>query len=261
MTLALRFCAALIIAVLCVPALSWLTLICADFAGFDDCLSPHPVWVTFSVVSACALTLPPALLLWPDTELDIRDLLREGLRSVLFSFSLFAIIFLAGARPFFAWLSVPAPMTSAAAAALAPVMACPLACISYTIIRFLVPYLLPEYPAPLPMRIFGWLGIALAAFIFFLPWFTGGSTLIFPGRLWLIGMATLVLLLRHALFVHGATGFIPLWGTISMLCAFQIGRAFPYLTPTELSLSAVLLLMVVGSCFCLLHRKNRYWFV
>ena len=94
MTLALRFCAALIIAALCVPALSWLTLICADFAGFDDCLSPHPGWVTFSVVSACALAIPPALLLWPDTELDIRDLLREGLRSVLFSFFSSAVVIL-----------------------------------------------------------------------------------------------------------------------------------------------------------------------
>ncbi|MBR5881879.1 MAG: hypothetical protein IKY97_00120, partial [Mailhella sp.] len=106
----LRFAAALILAALCVPAAGWLTLVCADFAGLDDCLSPRPGWMMFAAVSALAITLPPALHVWPDFSRSPRKLACEGQRAALFSFALFAVAFLAGARPLFQWMNVPAPM-------------------------------------------------------------------------------------------------------------------------------------------------------
>ncbi len=256
----LRFCAALAAAALCIPAAGWLTLICADFIGFDDCLSPRPGWVMFSVVSTCALALPPALHMWPDTSRAPKELLREGLRAVLLAFALFAVIFLAGARPFFAWLAVPAPMTAVAASSLAPLFACPLAYASYRIARALVPIPAPEAPAPRPMRFFGRLSLILAALIIFHPWLTGGTPLLFVSRLGLFGAAWLILALRHVLLVHGEMGFIPLWGGFCMFCAFQLGTALPYLNVVELSLSSMLVLVAAGSCFCLLHSENRRWF-
>ena len=97
MSTVLRFAAALALAALCVPAAGWLTLVCADFAGLDDCLSPRPGWMMFAAVSALAIALPPALHAWPDFSRTPRELVRESLRSALFSFALFASAFLAGA--------------------------------------------------------------------------------------------------------------------------------------------------------------------
>ena len=140
----LRFGAALLLALFCIPAFGWLLLVCADFVGLDDCLAPRPGWVMFSWVSAAALALPPALHAWPDLSRPASTLTKESLRATLLSFALFALIILAGARPFFDRMNLPTAITGMVAGNLSLTFACPLAFLSYTLCRKLLPRPAPE---------------------------------------------------------------------------------------------------------------------
>ncbi|MBQ4077303.1 MAG: hypothetical protein IJD65_06515 [Mailhella sp.] len=255
----LRLAAALALALPCIPAAGWLLLVCADFAGLDDCLSPQPGWMMFAAVSALAIALPPALHAWPDFSRPSRELAREGLRAALFSFALFAVAFLAGARPLFTWMNVPAPMTGMAAANLSLTFSCPLAFLSYSLSRSLLPRPGPERPAPPAMKRFGWLALALIALAATQPWLTGGAPLLFSSRLSLICAAWLIFALRMALRDHGEAGFVPMWGSLCLLFAFGLGRAVHDAGTADLAIAAVLLLLAAWSCACLLRRESRLW--
>jgi hypothetical protein len=237
----------------------WLTLVCADFAGLDDCLSPRPGWMMFAAVSALAIALPPALHAWPDFSRTPRELVRESLRSALFSFALFAIAFLAGARPLFAWMNVPAPMAGMAAANLSLTFSCPLAFLSYTISRSLLPRPAPERPAPPAMKRFGWLALALIILAAAQPWLTGGEPMLFASRLSLLCAAWLIFALRMALLEHGEAGFVPMWGGICLLFSLGLGMAVHSAGTADLAIAAVLLLLAAWSCVCLLCRESRLW--
>ena len=255
----LRFAAALILAALCVPAAGWLTLVCADFAGLDDCLSPRPGWMMFAAVSALALLLPPALHAWPDFSRTPRELVRESLRAALLGFALFAIAFLAGARPLFMWMNVPAPMAGMAAANLSLTFSCPLAFLSYTISRSLLPRPAPEQPAPPSMKLFGWLALALILLAATQPWLTGGAPLLFSSKLSLLCAAWLIFALRTALLEHGEAGFVPMWSGLCLLFALSLGRAAHSAGTADLAIAAILLLLAAWSCACLLRRDSRLW--
>lgn len=255
----LRFAAALALAALCVPAAGWLLLVCADFAGLGDCLSPRPGWMMFAAVSALAIALPPALHAWPDFSRSPRELMRESLRAALFSFALFALAILAGARPLFTWMNVPAPMTDMVAANLSLTFSCPLAYISYSISRALLPRPAPEQPAPPSMKLFGWLALALILLSAAQPWLTGGEPLLFSSRLSLLCAAWLIFALRMALLSHGEAGFVPMWGGICLLFAIGLGRAVHSAGTADLAIAAFLLLLAALSCACLLRRESRFW--
>lgn len=255
----LRFGAALVLASLCMPAAGWLTLVCADFAGLDDCLGPRPGWLMFAAVSAAALVLPPALHAWPDLSRPPRELVRESLRAVLFSFALFALLLLAGARPLFDWMRVPAPMTGMVAANLSLTFSCPLAFLSYSISRALLPHPAPDRNVPPPMTRFGWLAFAFLMLAAAQPWLTGSESLLFSSKLSLVCAAWLVLALRMAVREHGEAGFVPAWGAMCLLFVFRIGQAVHFAAPADLAIAAVLCLVAVWSCACLLRRESRDW--
>ncbi len=255
----LRLGTALLIAALCTAAACWLTLVCVDLVGFDDGLGPRPGWTMFASVSALALALPPALHAWPDLSRQPSELLRESLRAVLLSFALFAAVFLAGARPFFAWLNIPPSMAGMAAANISLALSCPLAFLSYTASRKLLPHPAPEQPAPPAMRRFGWLTLSFLTLAAAQPWLTGGEALIFPSRLALICAAWIIIALRMALLEHGEAGFVPMWGGFCLICAFRIGRSAPYAHSVDLAIGAILLALALWSCFCLLRTESREW--
>ena len=255
----LRFWAALALASLAALAVGWLTLVCADFVGLDDCLSPRPGWIMFAAVSAFSMTLPPALHAWPDLSRSPGELVREGLRSTLFSFTIFALLFLAGSRPLFSWMHVPAPMTAMVAANLSLTFSCPLAFISYTISRSLLPRPAPEASAPPAMRRFGWLAYAFLALAAVQPWLTGGEPLLFDNRLSLICAAWIILALRMAVREHGETGFVPVWNAIGLLLVFRLGRAVPFAAPADIAIAAVLFILAIWSCACLFRKESRDW--
>lgn len=255
----LRLAAALALAGLCVPAAGWLSLVCIDFAGLDDCLAPRPGWTMFATVSALSLTLPPALHAWPDLSRPCRELVRESLRAVLFSFTLFALLLLAGARPFFQWINVPPPMAGLVAANLSLTFSCPLAFLSYTLSRRLLPRQAPASPMPPAMRRFGWLSFLFLALAAFQTWMTGGEPLLFADRLSLLCAAWLIVALRMALHEHGEAGFVPMWGGFCLVCAFRLGQSVPYASPADMAIAAALLLLAVWSCLCLLRRESREW--
>lgn len=255
----LRLCTALFLALACIPPVGWLTLVCADFVGLDDCLSPRPGWIMYACVSALALALPPALHSWPDLSRSPRELIREGLRSVLFSFALFALAFLGGAKPFFVWLNIPQPLTAGVAANLSLSFSCPLALMSYWMIRWLLPRPAPDADVPASMRRFGWLALILPALAAIQPWITGGPSILFPSSLALVCGSWVLLSLRLALRDHGNVGFVPAWGGMCLLCAFNLGITFPYVPVLDKIFCAILLLTAVWSCICLLHRDSRLW--
>ena len=255
----LRFGAALLLASLCVPAAAWLLLVCADLVGLDDCLSPRPGWRMFAVVSSLALALPPALHAWPDHSRPSRELIQESLRAVLFSFSIFALIFLAGARPLFDWMKLPPLMTGMAAANLSLTFSCPLTFLSYCLSRRLLPRPAPELPAPPAMRRFGWLALGFIVLAAAQPWITGGEALLFPDTLSLVCAAWLVLALRMALAEHGEAGFVPMWGGLCLILSFRLGLSLPFSEPADFAVGILLLILAVWSCVCLLRKESREW--
>ena len=213
----------------------------------------------FAVVFSLAFALPPAFHAWPDHSRPSRELIQESLRAVLFSFSIFALIFLAGARPLFDWMHLPPLMTGMAAANLSLTFSCPLAFLSYCLSRRLLPRPAPEQPAPPAMRRFGWLALGFIVLATVQPWITGGEALLFPDTLSLVCAAWLVLALRMAVREHGEAGFVPAWGAMCLLFVFRIGQAVPFAAPADLALAAVLCLVAVWSCACLLRRESRDW--
>ena len=56
----LPFLAALGTAFALLPAVMWLTLVCADFLGLASSTSPRPGWLVFACLTGAALVLPPA---------------------------------------------------------------------------------------------------------------------------------------------------------------------------------------------------------
>lgn len=255
----LRFAAALFLAGLCVPAAGWLLLVCTDLVGLDDCLSPRPGWMMFAAVSGLALALPPALHAWPDLSRPVRELVRESLRAALFSFSLFAVATLAGARPLFEWLDLPLPVAGMAAANLSLAFSCPLACLAYSLSRRLLPRPAPEKPAPPAMRRFGWLALAFILLAAVQPGITGNDALLFSGSLSLLCGAWIALALRTVLLAHGEAGFVPVWGGFCLICAFKLGRSLPLAEAGDLAFCAALLILATWSCCCLLQRESRAW--
>jgi hypothetical protein len=255
----LRFGAALLVALLCIPAFGWLLLVCADFAGLDDCLAPRPGWIMFAAVSSAALALPPALHAWPDLSRPSGTLLRESLRAVLLSFTAFALVFLAGARPFFAWMQLPAPVTGMIAANLSLTLSCPLAFLSYTISRRLLPRPAPEEETPAPMTRFGWLALGILVLVTVQPWLTGNASLLFSDKLELLCAAWLIIALRIALQDHANAGFAPVWGALCLILMFRLSSTMPFAQAPDLAISGVLILFLVWSCACLLRRESRDW--
>ena len=255
----LRFGIALLLALLCIPAFGWLLLVCADFIGLDDCLAPRPGWATFSWVSAAALALPPALHAWPDLSRPAGVLIRESLRATLLSFALFALVILAGARPFFDWMNLPVPLAGIAAANMSLTLACPLAFLSYTVCRKLLPRPAPEEESPAPMVRFGWLVLGILALIVLQPWLTGNDPLLFPNKVELLCAAWVILALRMALHDHANAGFVPVWGALCLILIFRLSSTIPFAKAPDLAIGGVLALLLVWSCACLIRKECRDW--
>ena len=254
-----RFGGALFLALFCIPAFGWLLLVCADFVGLDDCLAPRPGWTIFSWVSAAALVLPPALHAWPDLSRPARVLIPESLRASLLSFALFALVVLAGARPLFEWMKLPAPITGMVAGNLSLTFACPLAFLSYTLCRSLLPRPAPEEESPAPMCRFGWLSFGILALIVFQPWLTGNEPVIFPNKVELLCAAWIIFALRMALHDHANAGFVPVWGALCLILLFRLGSSLPFAKAPDLALGCVLILLLVWSCACLIRKESRNW--
>jgi hypothetical protein len=255
----LRFGVALLVALLCLPAFSWLLLVCADFAGLEDSLAPRAGWIMFSSVSAAALVLPPALHAWPDLSRPAGVLIPEGLRASLLSFALFALVFLAGARPLFEWMKLPAPITGMVAGNLSLTFACPLVFLSYTVCRSLLPRPAPEEGTPAPMYRFGWLSLGILALLVLQPWLTGNEPLLFSSKVELLCAAWIIFALRMALHDHANAGFVPVWGALCLVLMFRLGSSLPFAQAPDLALGGVLMLLLVWSCACLLRRESRDW--
>ena len=78
------------------------------------------------------------------------------------------------------------PVIGLAFANISLALSCPLAFLSYTASRKLLPHPAPEQPAPPAMRRFGWLTLSFLTLAAVQPWLTGGEALIFPSRLALL---------------------------------------------------------------------------
>ena len=255
----LRFGVALLLALLCIPAFGWLLLVCADFVGLDDCLTPRPGWPMFSWVSAAALALPPALHAWPDLSRPAGVLIRESLRATLLSFALFALIVLAGARPFFDWMNLPTAITGMVAGNLSLTFACPLSFLSYTVCRKLLPRPTPEEDPPAPMYRFGWLALGILALIAVQPWLTGNEPLLFPNKVELLCATWVIFALRMALHDHANAGFVPIWGALCLMLLFRLSFSLPFAKAPDFAVGGVLIILLVWSCACLLRKESRDW--
>lgn len=255
----LRLCLLFLLAALCALPAGWLLLVCVELAGFDSCLAPRAGWVMLAALCAPAITLPPILHAWPDEERPFSELARESLRAALFCFTLGALAFLAGLRPLAQFLGLPDLMMSSAAAALSPVIASILACLSVAIGRKLLPRPAPEDREPLSMRWFGWLSLALILLLVFQPWLIGVRTSLFAARMAYPATIWLLLALRYLLIIHGDAGMMPVWGTMSLLLGFRVGTILPEADTATLTFCAALLLLAASSCFCLLQRESRRW--
>ena len=245
-----------------IPFVGWLILICADFLSLEDCLSPQAGWTAFAFLSALSLVLPPALYAWPDLTRAIRVLVKETARAVLFAFSLFAVLFLLFARPFFQWLALPDIMLPMAALSLAPLLSCPLLYISYKTVSLLLPRPGPDAPAPLPMRMFGALSlafiIAMACLPFLLPKTSAMQTL-HAGSLDVLCAAWRFLALRYVLLSCGNAGFVPAWGGCCLLVVLDMARVLPGAGAGELAVMTVLFCLILASSVCLLLPSSRRW--
>ncbi len=262
MSLLSRFFSLLILAVTAIPLAGWLVLICADFLSLDDCLSPQPGWTAFALICALSLVLPPVLHAWPDHTRSVRDLVRESARAVLFSFSLFAVIFLAGARPLFQWIGMPGLMRPMAALFLAPLISCPLLYVSYKIAVALLPRPGPSAPRPHAVQAFGVLSLVFLLLLIFHAFLLPGESpapLIHKGRQYLIAAAWRFFALRHVLVTDGNAGFVPAWGGCCLISVLEILRALPGAGVVELAVLAALFALMTASCVCLLLPSSRRW--
>lgn len=261
MSLLPRFFALFALTLTAIPVAGWLILICADFLSLADCLVPQPGWLVFALILALSLVLPPALHAWPDRSRPLRDISRETGRAVLFSFSLFALFFLAAARPLFQGLNIPAMLVPLAAANLTPLFSCPLLYISYKIGAFLLPRPGPQTPRPSAMRLFGVLSLLLVLTLIVHPFFFphAGGPLAHAGRLDMLGAAWRYLALRHVLSVCGNAGFVPAWGGCCLISLLDMMHALPGAGAAELAAAAALSALMLASCACLLLPSSRRW--
>lgn len=262
MSLLPRFFSLFVLALTAIPFVGWLVLICADFLSLDDCLSPQPGWLAFALITSLSLTLPPVLHGWPDETRPLRDIVKETARAMLFSFALFALVFFAGARPFFQWLGLPSIMLPMTALFLAPLLSCPLLYISYKTAVALLPRPGPDAPRPLAVRAFGVLSLLLLLVLIFHGALLPGdhpAPLIHSNRAGMIAAAWRFFALRHVLFVCGNAGFVPAWGGCCLISVLDMMRALPEAGAVELMILAVLFTLMTASCACLLLPTSRRW--
>lgn len=257
-----RFFSLLLLALTAIPFAGWLVLICADFLSLEDCLSPQSGWTAFALITALSLVLPPVLHGWPDHTRSLRDIVRETARAILFSFALFALFFLPGARPFFQWIGVSELMLPTAALFLAPLISCPLLYISYKTAAALLPRPGPASPRPGTIRAFSTLSLIFLLLLvlhgFALPG-ESPAPLIYHGSQSMIAAAWRFFALRHVLAVCGNAGFVPAWGGCCIISLLEIIRALPGAGAAELMVLAVLFVLMAASCVCLLLPSSRKW--
>lgn len=256
---ALRFSAAVLIALAAVPVVGWLLLVCADFLGLEDSLSPQPGWIVFVLFQGAATTLPPAFHTWPDVSRRPRQLLREGARAALLSFALFGACFLLLARPMLDQLGLPDVMIPMIMVWLAGPTACPLAMFSYMTSRFLLPRPEPDTPAPRAILIFSRLSLLFVILLAIHPFLLEHGAVLFPDKVAMFCGAWIFLALRHVIVDRGNAGFIPAWGALCLLSAFGLGLDFPGIQARELAVMLVFLTLMITSCFFLIHPDSRRW--
>ena len=256
-----RFFSLFALTLAAIPLVGWLILICADFLSLADCLAPQPGWLVFSLILSLSLSLPPALYAWPDRSRTMPDIARETARAILLAFSLFALFFLATARPLFQWLGIPAMLLHLAAANLTPLFSCPLIYISYKISALLLPRPGPETPPPFAMKLFGVLSLLLVLALILHPFAMPEALmpLVHAGRLDMLGAAWRYLVLRHVLAVCGNAGFVPAWGGCCLISLLDMMRALPDAGTASLALMVLLSALMLASFTCLLLPSSRRW--
>ena len=257
-----RFFSLFALTLAAIPVVGWLILVCADFLSLADCLAPQPGWQLFALILSLSLVLPPPLHAWPDRSRPMAELARETGRAVLFAFSLFALFFLAAARPIFQWLDIPAVLLPLAAANLTPFFSCPLLYISYKMGALLLPRPEPEAPRPSAMRVFSALSLLLVLVLILHPFLTpggSGAPLVHAGRLDMFGAAWRYLALRHVLAICGNAGFVPAWGGCCLISLLDMIRALPGAGAVELAVMASLFALMLASTACLLLPSCRRW--
>lgn len=257
-----RFFSLFALTLAAIPAVGWLILVCADFLSLADCLAPQPGWQLFALILSLSLVLPPALHAWPDRSRPLAELARETCRAVLFAFSLFALFFLAAARPLFLWLDIPAVLLPLAAANITPFFSCPLLYISYKMGTLLLPRPEPEALRPSAMRVFSALSLLLVLVLILHPFLTPGGSgvpLVHAGRLDMLGAAWRYLALRHVLAICGNAGFVPAWGGCCLISLLDMIRALPGAGAVELAVMASLFALMLASTVCLLLPSCRRW--
>lgn len=249
-----RFFALFAFALIATPAAGWLILVCADFLSLADCLIPQPGWLVFALISSLSLVLPPALHAWPDSARSLRYIVQETGRTVLFSFSIFALFFLAAARPLFQWLNIPVMLLPLAMANLAQLFSCPLLYISYKIGTHLLPRSGPPTPRPPSMHLFGVFSLLLVLALIVQPFF-------FPlaERLDLLAAAWRYLALRYVLSSCGNAGFVPAWGGCCLISLLDLLPAMPEAEAAQIAAAAVIFTLMLASCACLLLPSSRRW--
>ena len=176
--------------------------------------------------------------------------------------SLFALFFLAAARPIFQWLDIPAVLLPLAAANLTPFFSCPLLYISYKMGALLLPRPEPEAPRPSAMRVFSALSLLLVLVLILHPFLTpggSGAPLVHAGRLDMLGAAWRYLALRHVLAICGNAGFVPAWGGCCLISLLDMIRALPGAGAVELAVMASLFALMLASTACLLLPSCRRW--
>lgn len=255
----LRLCVLLLIASLCCVPAGWLLLVCAELTGFDSCLSPRPGWVLFSAFCSLAVLFPPMIHAWPDDSRPLSEIVREALRAALFSFALSALAFLALMRPLRDFLGLPDLMMSSAASIFAPLIACLLACASYTICCKLLPRPAPDEVPPFSMRLFSWLSLILSIVLAVHPWFTGNTPPLFSNGMMNPAVVCLFLAMRYAIVAGGDAGILPAWGALCLFCGFRVGTMLPDADAADLAFCALLILLCTASCLCLLRQESRRW--
>ncbi len=255
----LRFSAALLLACLLVPGVAWLVLVCADFAGLENSAAPHPAWKTFSWIMATALTVPPALHLWPDRTHPLQKLFLEGCRAALFSFSVFAVLFIPLAHIFASWLHIPGIMLPLVMKTLAPFLSFPLLCISYAFARNLAPRPSPKHPMPPFGQIFGTSSFLLMMILFLYALAIPKSSSLFPPSFPPAIWALLFFCMRRALTTYGDAGIFPAWGMFCLLHLHWMIMSFSKSDPILLALATPLAVLEIFSSICLLLPSYRRW--
>ena len=256
-----RFFALFILMIAAVPFTGWQVLICADFLSLDDCLNPGSGWTAFALITALSIVLPPVLHAWPDHTRPLSDVVRETARSMLLTLALFAVFFLAGAKPLFRWLGLPDIMMSMAALFLAPLIACPVQYLSYKAAVTLLPRPGPTGSRPRSVQIFSVLSLLFLFILIFHVFLLPGESfpVIHAGRQNLLSAAWRFFALRYVIVSRGNAGFAPAWGGCCLVSLLEVVRALPDAGGAELMIMAVLSLLMVASTVCLLLPSARRW--